>query len=370
MKHKLIILAVALVVLTIGTFSFSLLSNDTPEKEVESAGTFLSKARSENCDVYAKGAFHFAQQYYDSALIAWNIENTKPIFSRNHKKVYEFAQKSIRFSKESLTIAKKHFQKSKVSLGARIKRTGNEIDYFKYSFGKFPMNAKHRNAFMECKLLYSESLHAYERKNFNVCAMKLDEVEGILNTISPHYQKKLDKYFEEYPSWKKLENQAILQSKKNRNYAIVIDKFDRTLLLFKNGRLQERFTVELGENWIGDKQQQGDKSTPEGVYKIIEKKQGANTKYYKALLLNYPNEDDKSRFTENIKNGSIKENAKIGNSIEIHGHGGIGADWTNGCIALKNTDIDKVFQKCSVGTTVTIVGSTRSLTEISKIYNE
>ncbi len=60
------------------------------------------------------------------------------------------------------------------------------------------------------------------------------------------------------------------------------------------------------------------------MYKIIEKKQNGQTKYYKALLLNYPNEDDKKRFLANKKNGIISKDAKIGNLIEIHGNGGKG----------------------------------------------
>ena len=58
--------------------------------------------------------------------------------------------------------------------------------------------------------------------------------------------------------------------------------------------------------------------------------------------------------------------ATIGSMIEIHGNGGKGVDWTDGCIALTDSDMDKVFGIAKVGTTVTIVGSMVDLKNIAK----
>jgi murein L,D-transpeptidase YafK len=98
-------------------------------------------------------------------------------------------------------------------------------------------------------------------------------------------------------------------------------------------------------------------ATPEGMYKVTRKLEGSKTKYYKALLLDYPNEEDKARFREEIENGSLPRNAKIGGLIEIHGDGGKGIDWTEGCVALTNKEMDIVYRLAKVGTPVTIVGS-------------
>jgi murein L,D-transpeptidase YafK len=122
--------------------------------------------------------------------------------------------------------------------------------------------------------------------------------------------------------------------------------------------------VELGANWVGDKMQQGDKSTPEGVYRILDKKQNGQTRYHRAFLLDYPNEEDKRRFSLNKKNGTLEQDAEIGSHIEIHGRGGKGIDWTDGCIALTDSDMEQIFQMCPVGTRVAIVGSTKSLDEL------
>jgi len=111
--------------------------------------------------------------------------------------------------------------------------------------------------------------------------------------------------------------------------------------------------------------QQGDKSTPEGHYKILEKKQNGQTSYHRAFLLDYPNDADKKRFTLNKKNGIIHQNASIGNLIEIHGSGGKGTDWTDGCVALRDSHMEELFALCPVGTRVTIVGSTMPLNRLT-----
>ncbi|MEZ5072175.1 MAG: L,D-transpeptidase [Bacteroidales bacterium] len=77
--------------------------------------------------------------------------------------------------------------------------------------------------------------------------------------------------------------------------------------------------------------------------------------------MDYPNAEDTKRFRNNKKNGRIPGDAEIGGLIEIHGKGGKGSDWTDGCVALRNEDMDAVFAACPNGTRVTIVGSTRPL---------
>jgi len=105
-------------------------------------------------------------------------------------------------------------------------------------------------------------------------------------------------------------------------------------------------------------------ATPEGKYKIVKKKNSKDTKYHKALLIDFPNENDKARFKKAKEQGIIPRNANIGGLIEIHGHGGKGADWTEGCVALENEDMDKLFSLCSVGTPLVIVGSLKSIDEL------
>lgn len=157
--------------------------------------------------------------------------------------------------------------------------------------------------------------------------------------------------------WREWVQQTLTQSRDEGIVVIIVDKLRRRLSVYEGGRLLASFPAELGANGLRPKQHAGDRATPEGRYRVVQKKQGAATKYYKALLINYPNEQDRMRYFQARKQGKIPWRAGIGSLIEIHGDGGEGRDWTDGCIALRNGDMDKVFAWTQVGTPVTIVGT-------------
>ena len=215
-------------------------------------------------------------------------------------------------------------------------------------------------------MLLQEGIFAYNKNNYELTIQKFDSAELFINRIINYSTRLLEDYFKSYPDWKHWSEGAIIKSRKHKTYCVIIDKYARKCMLYNKGILQYECDIELGANWIGDKKLQGDKSTPEGVYKITRKKKNGETIYYKALLLNYPNEDDKKRFAQNKKDGTIARHANIGNLIEIHGRGGKGTDWTDGCIALEDADMDKLFAVCKVGTEVVIVGSLKTYEELLK----
>jgi murein L,D-transpeptidase YafK len=115
-------------------------------------------------------------------------------------------------------------------------------------------------------------------------------------------------------------------------------------------------TADLGSNRLQQKRHAGDKATPEGRYHVTARKEGGQTRYHKALLLDYPNGEDRSRFARIRAEGGVPDGVGPGRHIEIHGHGGRERDWTDGCVALADADIDAVFARVPVGTPVTIVG--------------
>jgi hypothetical protein len=157
--------------------------------------------------------------------------------------------------------------------------------------------------------------------------------------------------------WRRWAAEAIGWSRSNQAAAIIVRKIDHTCDLYIGGKLVESYRADLGSGWMGDKLHRGDNATPEGTYKITRKKGPRETKYYKALLLNYPNEEDLRSFRSARKRGALPAGAGIGGLIEIHGSGGRGEDWTMGCVALDNGDMDRLFARVGVGTPVTIIGS-------------
>jgi murein L,D-transpeptidase YafK len=157
--------------------------------------------------------------------------------------------------------------------------------------------------------------------------------------------------------WQQWASETIATSRQSGEAAILIDKLRRQVHLYRGGRLTASFPAELGANGLRRKEHSGDRATPEGRYRVTQRKDGRSTRYYKALLINYPNDEDRMRFALGKVRGIIPTRVSIGNLIEIHGEGGEGRDWTEGCVALANPDMDRVFALAEEGTPVTIVGT-------------
>jgi len=157
--------------------------------------------------------------------------------------------------------------------------------------------------------------------------------------------------------WRTWVYATIERSRLQQEVAIVVDKLKRRLFLYYAGERIAGYRAELGAKGLRQKLHAGDQATPEGRYRILQRKDGGNTQYYKALLLDYPNDEDRARFLNARSQGVVPLRAGPGNLIEIHGDGGQGRDWTNGCVALANDDMERVFSRVRVGTPVTIVGT-------------
>ena len=157
--------------------------------------------------------------------------------------------------------------------------------------------------------------------------------------------------------WRSQVADTIKESRRSGGAAIIVDKFKRRLYLYEGGQKRAVFAAELGGNGLVRKLHSGDRATPEGRYLVTVKKSGGATKYYLALLIDYPNSADLRRYREAEAAGEVPRGTGAGGLIEIHGHGGTGRDWTDGCVALADEDMELLFKKVRVGTPVTIVGT-------------
>lgn len=365
MKTKILFIVPSIIIFLAGMMVLRVKSNRPPVDLVLTAGKALTEAKLEKSPRYAEMAFREATMYYSAAMTEWKRQNERMFLLRDYKQVSELARRSAEKSRFAIQVAKTNISGTKELLEIRIVGIGEKLNEFDANFGMYPQDKTDRKNLAKNKIVYSESLQAFQNNNYSECKSKLDSVEIFLDDLISAYRADLKCYFENYSAWLEMVRQTISDTENSRSVAVVVDKFNRELSVYKNGKKYRAYRVELGTNWVGDKMQQGDKSTPEGMYRVVGKKRPGQTKYHKALLLNYPNEEDKQRFSLNKKNGAIDAKSKIGNLIEIHGNGGKGADWTDGCIALINADMDELFGICQVGTKVTIVGSTKTLEELN-----
>ena len=130
---------------------------------------------------------------------------------------------------------------------------------------------------------------------------------------------------------------------------IIVSKSDRKLYLKRNGITFFEADVQLGNNPVGPKQKEGDGKTPEGLY-YIDYNVNREPAYYRGFHISYPNTEDETR--------AKKLGVKPGGDIMIHGTGPTRAnlkDWTNGCIAISNSDIDTLSKYTTNGIAIEIL---------------
>ena len=134
---------------------------------------------------------------------------------------------------------------------------------------------------------------------------------------------------------------------------IVIEKKQRRLRLVSKGEVLKTYKIALGGDPDGPKVKQGDNKTPEGTYSIVSRNK--DSRYHLSLHISYPNEKDKKRANE--------LGVSPGGNIMIHGlkngFSWVGdfhaeSDWTKGCIAVTNEEIEEIGKLAQNGTAVEI----------------
>ena len=140
---------------------------------------------------------------------------------------------------------------------------------------------------------------------------------------------------------------------------LVVNKSKYTVEVFYRRKKIRVYKAVFGPKPLLDKKMAGDRATPEGWFKIQNK--NPNSKYDKFILLNYPNDSSIARFNRLKADGILPQSARIGGDVGIHGvwKGGddmidMGVCWTDGCVALKNKDIEDLYTLVGIGTSVYI----------------
>ena len=135
--------------------------------------------------------------------------------------------------------------------------------------------------------------------------------------------------------------------------SIVLDKSQRKLSMYDHGQLVKSYIVALGRNPVGDKLQRGDGRTPEGLYRIEGRNPGS--KYHLSLRVSYPSAVDREQ--------AARRGVTPGGDIMLHGlpreFATVGAlhreqDWTEGCVALTNEEIEEIWRAVPDGAWILI----------------
>jgi L,D-peptidoglycan transpeptidase YkuD (ErfK/YbiS/YcfS/YnhG family) len=363
-KKSILISAVIFILVVTTTIVFIAKIPTPPSIELAKARVELNKAETAKSKQYAKYQYKQAKDFYDFAYLEWKSQNYRFILKRNYSKVRYYANISYIHSKESKSLAIANSRDITKYLNKKITDMGSFYKEYDSLLRNLPLNDNIIRTYHNSIMAFSEAKVAFKSDDLNMAMKKIAISEEKLEKTKFSVSSELKEYFKKYRHWRQASENAIRSSKQKKNTVIVVDKFAKKCFVYNKGNLKHIFNVELGRNWIGTKKVRNDKATPEGVYKVQKKLDRSQTKYYKALLIDYPNEEDELRFKQAKKKGEIPKDANIGGSIEIHGDGGKGVNWTNGCVALSNEDMDRLYDLVRNGTQVVIVGSLSKLSDI------
>ena len=154
---------------------------------------------------------------------------------------------------------------------------------------------------------------------------------------------------------KKIEalEQKILTLRKEPADKILVEKKERRLTLLSKGEVLKTYKIALGGNPIGPKERQGDNKTPEGTYVIDSRNK--DSEYHLSLHISYPNERDKKRARElGVSPGGYIMIHGIKNGFSWVGDSHAEVDWTKGCIAVTDEEIEEIDKLVPNGTIVEI----------------
>jgi len=317
----------------------------------------VSEARAHGASTYAPEQLAAAAAAYEQAMSAWQRQNRRSFLVRDLDSVRIRASQGAALALEAVSRAVAVCDSLKKSAHVNIAIASQSVEDIRDQFGNLAMSTAWRRRLVESELLLSQARAALQRADYLVASRKLDRVIALSSQIDNEASTRIQRYLASKPLWIQWSDETVAWSRSHNDVAVIVDKMARTCRVYSAGRLSCEFAAEFGPNWMSHKLRQGDDATPEGRYRVSARKGAGQTVYYRALAIDYPNERDRTLFRAAQKEGRIPSGARIGGLIEIHGGGGKACDWTNGCVALSNADMERLYRMARAGTPVTIVGT-------------
>ncbi|MBN2236207.1 MAG: L,D-transpeptidase family protein, partial [Bacteroidales bacterium] len=349
-KNFLITSVLLVLLLPIAIYAvYKYAQGNNPGQEIKMAIDAMTEAKTRHSDLFVPELTNEAAQLYQQAMDEWKIQNQKFLLRRDFTQVKFLAAKSAKIYHQAVLLSVSEKKEVYKNATAILRKLENSLQTFDKNYRHLPLEKTTFEQNSLANLNYKEALTLFDKNQLHEAEKLASKALVLIDKANTKGKAALVAFYADFPLWEENLKWANQHSAKGKT-VILINKMESSCSVIRSGKTITEFKTEFGQNWLGDKVKMGDKATPEGIYKIVRKKNKKETKFYKSLLLDYPNEFDKVKFAERIKKGEIPKNAHIGNYIEIHGYGGKGVNWTDGCVALENKDMDRLFEFCSENT--------------------
>ncbi len=327
---------------------------EPPTQSLESARASLEEAALSGALDYAEPSYRAAEALLRSGWLEMARQNGRIFAFRNYQDAdsllalaREWAEKAARQASDSLATLQG-------GVGSVIPLVEQQLEQWESALEGSLVYYEAKDDWQSAHLQLDIARRLTDREEYEEAFRAVQRARAHIEHISELVDNHAADESRQLKVWRDWVNQTVKESRRKGTYAVVVDKTAHKTYLLKDGKLKKSYNSELGYNSARQKLFSGDAATPEGRYRVVRERH-KGSQFYKALLLDYPNDEDRQRFAHNKQNGIISQRAKIGGLIEIHGEGGKNRDWTEGCVALTNSDMDDLMKYVSEGTPVTIV---------------
>lgn len=327
---------------------------DPPESTLRAAEQSLREAQKARAREFAPASYRRAAALTEEGRMELARQKGRLSLLRD----FAAADSLLRLASRASARAREQAQKSRDSVrrlvDAQVRELAGESGNLKKALGASLVRNRLSGHLLKAELHLITAEKCASDERFGQAERELAAVRKALGSVITGMTESADDQANKLSVWRGWVKETVEASKKSGGYAVIVDKSKHATYLIKGGRVVHTYDSDLGFNASRQKLFAGDAATPEGTYRVIRVKK-TGSRYYKALLLDYPNARDRQRFRENRRRGVVSADAKIGGDIEIHGEGGRDVDWTEGCVALSNSDMDHLMRFAGEGTPVTIV---------------
>jgi hypothetical protein len=351
------------VAITLGLLAVSITILFTVRRDPEPTGLLLAAERYVNlareaaADQEAESTFASATRALAEARSAMMKQYGLPAFLRDYGTTRTKILEAQRLTSQAIDEARTAVSERESRLSQDIASVRREVDEVRDLLMNLPPRYHRALRFVvSAESRLASAARARTPAETRDAVASVQTARGEVTFALQNVRGLLLGFLERRPEWVEDLNETLAWTRRNDSTALVVDKLNHRVHIVRDGRSVRSYPAEFGPAWLDKKTVEGDRATPEGRYKIVRKKGPGQTRYYKALLLNYPNDEDSRQFQRLKRAGALSRRARAGGLIEVHGNGGKGEDWTFGCVSLHDSHMDEVFRQLSVGSPVTIVG--------------
>jgi L,D-peptidoglycan transpeptidase YkuD (ErfK/YbiS/YcfS/YnhG family) len=331
-----------------------------------------AEAESLERSIWSAGASLYAPREYD--LYRRDLKAIQDVLAaeaakfgwfRNYGPVRQDLQTLLASGRSLLERIRSRRSAEETALAAEIGEGVRQAALLRSLTGYFNENGNVRKNIAQADIRLAEAEMLVRKSEFEKARRLLDDGRASIEAARDAAAKTLSRYLDpaQLALWKRWADETVAESRARGTTVFLVSKLERKLHIYRKGVRTASYDIGLGRFGLSDKMYSGDEATPEGRYKILRKY--PNGSFSKALLIDYPNEEDKRSFARRKRAGAIPGKAAIGGAIEIHGGGKDSLTW--GCVGLENPEMDVVYAAAAVGTAVTIVGT---LAEENSILDE